>query len=90
MFEGIPVIGPLLEQLETMIPVQDLIDQGYNFISNLSFAEQAIGLLVAAIVIVLGVFDLIKKLSKLIIVVAILVGLWLLYNNGALDGLIGG
>ncbi|MFH5881940.1 MAG: hypothetical protein ACNA7U_01070 [Candidatus Izemoplasmataceae bacterium] len=78
----IPFIGPILEFLQGLIPVGQWIDNGYNYIVELSFLEQLVGGLIFTIIIVLGLFSLIKKLSKLIIVVGILVGLWLLYSNG--------
>ena len=78
----IPFIGSILDMLQGLIPMQDWIDQGYDFVSSRSFLEQLVGGLLFGIITLLGVFSLAKKLSKLIIVVGILVGLWLLYSNG--------
>ncbi|TVP94344.1 MAG: hypothetical protein EA374_06960 [Acholeplasmatales bacterium] len=82
MFESIPILGPIIEMLQGLIPIDDFITMAYDFIIDLSFAEKAIGGAVLAVVLFLGIWDLIKKLSKLIIVAAILFGLWLLYANG--------
>jgi len=80
--ESIPFINVIIGWIEQLIPLQDYIDSAYRFVSNLSYLEQLIGIIVLFIVIVLGVFGLIKMLSKLIIVLAILFGVWLLYTNG--------
>lgn len=72
--------------LEDLIPVQDWIDTLYNFVSDLSYIEQLVGLIVAAIIVVLGIISLVIKLSKLIIVVAILAGVWFLWTTGVFGG----
>ena len=69
--------------------IDGYITDAYNFVMDLSSVEQLIGVAVLAIIVLLGTFELIKKLSKLIIVVAVLFGLWILYNQGFLDGIIG-
>ncbi len=81
MFENIPVVGPIFDWLEGAIPLSRWIQSAVDFINNLSFAEQFLGAIIFGLIVLLGVFSLIKKLSKLIIVIAILVGLWLLYTN---------
>lgn len=65
--------------------IDGYITQAYDFIMDLSSIEQLIGAVALAIIVILGTFELIKKLSKLIIVVAVLFGLWILYNQGAFD-----
>ncbi|MCK5387691.1 MAG: hypothetical protein KAJ22_00250 [Candidatus Izimaplasma sp.] len=84
MFDGI------ISTIEGLIPVQSFIDSGYDFINNLGVIEQIIGMLVGGIIVILGTFELVKKLSKIIIVILILGGLWFLYSGGFLDGIIGG
>jgi hypothetical protein len=64
--------------------IEDYITQAYDFVIELSSIEQLIGAVVIAIILLLGTFELIKKLSKLIIIVAVLFGLWILYNQGYL------
>ncbi len=81
MLENVPIIGDLLNWLESAISVDGWIDSGYQFISERSFFEKFFGLIIFAIIVLLGIFSLIKKLSKLIIVIAIIIGLWLLYTN---------
>lgn len=85
MLDNIPFIGAI----ENLFDIEAYLQQAYDFILTLSYVEQLAGVILAAIVVVLGVFELVKKLSKLIIVVAILAGLWVLYNQGIFDGLIG-
>ena len=80
----------IINMIENVIPMQSLIDGAYDFINNLGIIEQAIGLLVGGIIVILGTFELVKKLSKIIIVVLILGGLWFLYSGGFLDSIIGG
>ncbi len=81
MWEGLPVVGPIIEFLKGLIPLEEWLQSATEYILDLSFAEQFLGGILLAIIFILGVFSLIKKLSKLIIVIAILVGLWLLYTN---------
>ena len=83
------MLDTIMNSIESLVPMQDIIDGGYNFINNLGIIEQLIGLLVAGVIILLGTFELVKKLSKIIIVFLILGGLWFLYSGGFLDGIIG-
>lgn len=87
-------IIPFYSQIETFINdtinLPGYIEDGYNFIIGQDAITQLLGTLVIGIIFIMGAFELIKKLSKIIIVVAILVGLYLLYSTGSLDGLIGG
>ena len=80
----------IIETIENLVPIQGIIDSGFDFVNNLGVLEQIIGLLVGGIIVILGTFELVKKLSKIIIVVLILGGLWFLYSGGFLDGIIGG
>lgn len=83
---------PFYEMLETIINetlgLEGLIQSGFDFFTGLNVVVQLAVLVVLAIIVILGVFELIKKLSKLILVVGVLVGLYLLYDGGALDGII--
>jgi cadmium resistance protein CadD (predicted permease) len=79
----------IVETVEGILDLDGYITEGYNFLLGLSYIEKLVAGLIAAIVTVLGVFELTKKLSKLIIVVVILGGLWVLYNSGTFDSLIG-
>lgn len=85
---------PFYDQIDTFInstlDLDGYIQQFFNFIDGLDAVTLVLGTFVAAIIFVMGTFELLKKLSKLIIVIGILVGLYLLYSNGALDSLIGG
>lgn len=83
------MLDTIMNSIESLVPMQDIIDGGYNFINNLGIIEQVAGLLVAGVIILLGTFELVKKLSKIIIVFLILGGLWFLYNGGFLDSIIG-
>ena len=82
-------MGGILETIEGFFDINGYLLQGYDFIVALSYVEKLVLVLVGAIVIVLGVFELVKKLSKLIIVVAILGGLWFLYTTGTFESFIG-
>ncbi|MEC9484645.1 MAG: hypothetical protein UMR38_02070 [Candidatus Izemoplasma sp.] len=78
-------LQPILDSLN----IEGYITQGYDFVMALSAIEQLVGALALVIIVILGTFELIKKLSKLIIVVAVLFGLWVMYNQGFLDSIIG-
>lgn len=79
----------ILDTIEEFLDINAYLKDGYDFIIALSYVEKLVFVLVGSIVVILGVFELIKKLSKLIIVVAILGGLWVLYNTGTFDSFIG-
>ena len=79
----------ILDTIEEFLDINAYLKDGYDFIIALSYVEKLVFVLVGSIVTILGVFELIKKLSKLIIVVAILGGLWVLYNSGTFDSFIG-
>ncbi len=83
------MLDGIISTIEGFIPMQSYIDSIYDFVNNLGIIEQIIGALVLAIVIIMGTVELVKKLSKIIIVFAILGGLWFLYSGGFLDGIIG-
>jgi len=80
----------VIETIQGFFDIDTYLQQGFDFIVALSYVEKLVGVLVGGIIVILGVFELVKKLSKLIIVVAILAGLWVLYNQGVFSGLIGG
>jgi cadmium resistance protein CadD (predicted permease) len=84
---------PFYDQIDafinTTLDLDGYIAQFFTFIDGLDAVTLVLGTLLAAVIFVMGTFELLKKLSKLIIVVGILVGLYLLYSNGALDSLIG-
>lgn len=79
----------ILDTIEDFLDINTYLQDGFDFILALSYVEKLVFVLVGGIVTILGVFELIKKLSKLIIVVAILGGLWVLYNSGTFDSFIG-
>lgn len=85
---GLPFYDMIESIINDSLGLEGLIEQGYTFFTNLNVVVQLIVLVVVAIVLVMGVFELIKKLSKIIVVVGILVGLYLLYDGGALDSII--
>lgn len=69
--------------------VDKYLQQAFDFIIALGPVEKLVGVVGGVTIIILGVFELIKKLSKLIIVVAIIAGLWVLYKTGVFGSLIG-
>ncbi len=83
------MLDSIITMIEGLIPVQSLIDSAYDFVNSLGLIEQLAGMLVLGIIVIMGTIELIKKLSKIIIVLAILGGLWYLYSGGFLDGIIG-
>ena len=83
MFESI------IDAIEGFLDIDAYLQDGFDFIVALSYVEKLVFVLVGSIVTILGVFELVKKLSKLIIVVAILGGLWVLYTTGTFDSFIG-
>jgi hypothetical protein len=88
--EGLPFYDVLENLIENTLGLDAYLTDGYNFLMSLEPVTKLIGVLLAGIIFIMGTFELIKKLSKIIVVVGILVGLYLLYDSGALDGLLGG
>lgn len=84
------MLDGIISTIEGLIPIQGIIDSAFDFVNNLGVIEQIIGMLVVGIILILGTFELVKKLSKIIIIVLVLGGLWFLYSGGFLDGIIGG
>ena len=76
--------------IKETIDLDSYIGQAFDFIESLDAVTLVLGVVIAAVIFIMGTFELLKKLSKIIIVVGILVGLYLLYDNGILDGLING
>ncbi len=85
---GLPFYSTIEDIINDTLGLSGLIEEGYTFFTGLNLVVQLLGLLVVAIILVMGFFELIKKLSKIIVVVGILVGLYLLYDGGALDSII--
>jgi glucan phosphoethanolaminetransferase (alkaline phosphatase superfamily) len=83
------MLDGIISTIEGLIPVQSIIDSGYDAINNLGIIEQVIAFLVLGVIMIIGTIGLVKKLSKLLIVFAILGGLYYLYSAGFLDGIIG-
>ena len=75
-------------------PIVNIVDQylqdGYDFVMNLDALYKIGGVAAAGIIFFMGLWALIKTLSKIIIVVGVLAGLWFLYDSGALNQFIGG
>jgi len=87
--ENIPFYEEIDAFINNTLNIDGYIQQLFDFIQGLDAVTLVLGVLLAAIIFVIGTFELLKKLSKLIVVVVLLVGLYLLYSNGALDGLLG-
>ena len=79
----------VIDAVEGFLDLDAYIADGYDFLIGLSYIEKLVAGIIAGIIGVLGAFELVKKLSKLIIVVVILGGLWVLYNSGTFDSFIG-
>jgi hypothetical protein len=88
--ENLPGYDLIDKFINSTIDLDGYIQKAYDFVVGLDAVTLVLGVILAAIIFVMGTFELLKKLSKLIIVVGVLVGLYLLYSNGALDGLLGG
>lgn len=61
--------------------VETYIDLVADFIKAQEWYLQVVLVVVGGLIIILGTFSLIKKLTKILIVIAILVGLFLVYQN---------
>ncbi|MFW6298350.1 MAG: hypothetical protein ACOC14_01590 [Bacillota bacterium] len=62
--------------------MQPWIDRAYDYVSDFSALEQLTWTIIVFIILLFGMIGLVKFLSKLIIIAALLFGIWLLYNQG--------
>ena len=81
ILHGAAIIENITGVLEGIIDIDGYLNQGFDFLMGLGYLAKLGAVLVGGLVIILGIFELIKKLSKLIIVVAIIIGLIFVYNN---------
>jgi len=88
--QDLPFYDVILKFVNDTLNLDGYINDAYTFFTGLDVVTQLIAIVVAGIIFIMGTFELIKKLSKLIVVIGILVGLWFLYDSGALNGLLGG
>jgi len=79
----------IVDALENLFDVNQYIDAGATFLRNLGILEQIVVALLALIITVLGTFELIKKLSKIVIVVGVLMGLYFLYDGEVFSSIFG-
>ncbi len=79
-------IDSIWDFVQRMLPLQTWIDAAYDFVSELAYWEQLVFGILGLFIVILGIIAFVKKLSKLLIVVAILVGVWLLYHYGVFGG----
>jgi hypothetical protein len=59
----------------------DYLNDGVTFFSNQDILIQAGIIVGGGIIVFLGAIDLVKRLSKLIIIAVVLFGLWFVYTN---------
>lgn len=83
------MLDTIMENVEKFLPIEDYVLDGLEYFLNLSYLEQLIGVAALGLIVLMGLWGLIKALSKLIIVVAVVGGLYFLYSSGALDSIIG-
>ncbi len=76
--------------INSTIDLDGYIQKLFEFINSLDAVTLVFGSLLAALIFFIGTLELLKKLSKLIIVAGIIVLLWMLYSNNAFDTLLGG
>ena len=84
MFE---FLNPILDPIVSII--DDNLQNGFDFVMSLDALYKVGGIVAAAIIFIMGLWALIKTLSKIIIVVGVLAGLWFLYDSGALNQFFG-
>ena len=71
--------GALFESISNTIV--SYLNDGLTFFENQDILIQS-GILVGGVIVIfLGAIDLVKKLSKLIIVAVVIFGLWFVYSN---------
>jgi len=75
-------ISPITDFLQDIVRVQSYIDSIYNYVSDLPYLAQLGTMIFGIVVIFMGLFALVKVLTKIIIVVTIIIALGILYQQG--------
>jgi hypothetical protein len=85
----LPFYPQIKSFIEDQLNLDGYIQQLFDFINSLDAVTLVLGTILVAIILLMGTLQLLKKLSKLILTVGILAGLWFLYTNGAFNSLLG-
>lgn len=81
--EDIPGLGWVLRYLNDTFGdrIDGWIDSAAEYAKNLTFTEQLIWGVVLILIVISGMIGLVKVVSKLAIVAAIIFAIWLLFQN---------
>ncbi len=81
--ENIPGLGWVIQQLNGMFGerIDGWIDSAADYAKALTFTEQIIWGAVLLLIVISGMIGLVKVVSKLAIVAAIIFAVWLLFQN---------
>jgi len=74
------------EFMQGIFDTERFINWGRDYALSLPYFAQLGGLVLLGIVVIMGVFGLLKALTKVIIVLAILIGVGILFQQGVFGG----
>lgn len=80
-YDQIPGLNFVMDALENMLDFNGLIDSAASYAKALTFTEQLIWGVVLVLVLISGMIGLVKVVSKLAILAAIIFAIWLLFQN---------
>lgn len=83
------MINEAIDKIIQMFNVDIYLEDAFTYIRNMAPLPKLLGLLGSSVVIFMGLWTLIKTLSKVIIVLAIIAALFFLFDSKILDNFIG-
>lgn len=83
------MINEILDKIIGTLNVDMYLEDAFTYLKAMDPLPKLLGLLGAGVVVFMGLWTLIKTLSKIIIVLAIIAALYFVFQGSLLDGIIG-
>lgn len=83
------MINEVLLKVMDTLNVDNYLAEAFLYIDNLQPIPKVLGILGFGVVVFMGLWTLIKTLSKIIVVLAIIAALYFVFQGNLLDGIIG-
>ena len=80
------IVDSIVEFLSDLLPLESFVESGYEYVMDLPYLALLGGMILAAVIAILGIISLVKKLTKIIIVLAIIIAIGVLYQQGVFGG----
>ncbi len=80
------IVDSIVDFLSDLIPLRSFVESGYNYAMDLPYLALFGAMILAVVIGILGVISLVKKLTKIIIVLAVIIAIGILYQQGVFGG----